>query len=87
MTTADPVHASCAPFGFDHRTIVETSGGVSRAIQRKAVSNEQVRGHVDSLLRVAHDLKRASVVLINENNTRTADGSGLSLKQVEGAML
>lgn len=87
MTTADLVRARCAPFGFDHRTIVKTSGVVSLAIQRKAVSNEQVRGHVDSLLRVAHALKRASVVLINENNMRTADGSGLCLMQIKGAML
>ncbi|OZB37695.1 MAG: hypothetical protein B7X35_05010 [Halothiobacillus sp. 14-56-357] len=87
MATADLVHASCAPFGFDHRTIVEASGVVSLATQRKALSNEQVRGHVDSFLRVAHALKRASVELINENNTRTANGSGLCLMQIKGATL
>lgn len=84
MITSAQIRAARALIGIDQRALAEASGLSVPTIQRMEACNGQVRGHVDSLVRVIEALERAGVVLISDDAASNAGGRGVRLKHAEG---
>jgi transcriptional regulator with XRE-family HTH domain len=86
VITAAQIRAARALLGIDQRQLAEDSGLSLPTIQRMEGSEGQVRGNVDSLVKVVEALERAGVELIGERAASSAGGRGVRLKQpVESA--
>jgi predicted transcriptional regulator len=81
VITAAQIRASRALLGIDQRQLAEVSGLSLPTIQRMEASEGQVRGNVDSLVKVVGALERAGVELIGDGVTSTGGGRGVRLKQ------
>lgn len=81
MITAAQIRASRALLGIDQRQLAELSGLSAPTIQRMESSEGQVRGNVDSLVKVVEALERAGIELIAEGATSTDGGRGVRLKE------
>ncbi len=80
MITSAQIRAARALLGFDQRHLAEASGLSLPTIQRMEASDGQVRGNVDSLVKLVSALERAGVELIAEDADSTATGRGVRLK-------
>jgi transcriptional regulator with XRE-family HTH domain len=80
MITAAQVRAARALLGLDQRHLAAASGLSLPTIQRMEASDGQVRGNVDSLVKLVNALDRAGVELIAEDADSTATGRGVRLK-------
>ncbi len=80
MITAPQLRAARALLGMDQRRLAEAAGVSLPTIQRMEASNGQVRGNVESLVKVVEALERAGVELIAEGATSTGGGRGVRLK-------
>ena len=80
MITAPQMRAARALLGMDQRTLAQRAGLSVPTIQRMEASTEQVRGTVDSLVKVVAALDAAGVELIAEGAVSQADGRGVRLK-------
>lgn len=84
MTSAQ-MRAARALLGIDQRELAELSGVSLPTIQRMEASEGNVRGLVDSLVKVVEALDRAGVELIGDDVQSLAGGRGIRLKQRAGA--
>jgi predicted transcriptional regulator len=80
MITANQMRAARALLGIDQRRLAEIAGLSLPTIQRMEGSEGQVRGNVESLVRVVEALDRAGVELIGEGASSVAGGRGVRLK-------
>jgi predicted transcriptional regulator len=87
MITAAQIRAARALLGLDQRRLAEAAGLSLPTIQRMEGSAGQVRGNVESLVRVVEALEKAGIELIGEGVTSAGGGRGVRLKAppVEGA--
>ncbi|MBI2969547.1 MAG: helix-turn-helix transcriptional regulator [Gammaproteobacteria bacterium] len=80
MITPGQMKAARALLGWDQRQLAEASGVSLPTVQRMETSNGNVRGNVDTLVKVVDALQRAGVELINEGAASAAAGRGVRLK-------
>ena len=80
MITAAQIRAARALLGIDQRQLAELSGLSPPTIQRMESSDGQVRGNVDSLVKVVEALERAGIELLSEGASSTDGGRGVRLK-------
>ncbi|WP_295587291.1 helix-turn-helix domain-containing protein [uncultured Lamprocystis sp.] len=82
MLTAAQVRAARALLGLDQRRLAEAAGLSLPTIQRMEASDGQVRGNVDSLMKLVDALERSGVELIGEGAVSSGGGRGVRLKTV-----
>eukprot|EP01030_Chromulinospumella_sphaerica_P023399 gene23399-23429_t len=87
MITSAQIRAARALLGMDQKTLAEKSGLSLPTIQRMEASDGQVRGVVDSLVKVVQAIESAGVELIGENAQSTGGGRGLVTVLREGSPL
>ena len=80
MITAPQMRAARALLGIDQRRLAEAAGVSLPTIQRMEASDGQVRGNVESLVKVVDALERAGVELIAEGAASSGGGRGVRLK-------
>jgi predicted transcriptional regulator len=80
MITAAQIRAARALLGMDQRTLAEAAGLSLPTIQRMEASDGQVRGNIDSVVKVVEALERAGVELIGEGAVSGDGGRGVRLK-------
>ncbi|WP_114966315.1 helix-turn-helix domain-containing protein [Alkalilacustris brevis] len=80
MITSAQMRAARALLGIDQKQLAELSGLSVPTIQRMEASEGNVRGVVDSLIKVVAALDRAGIELIGEGATSTGGGRGVRLK-------
>jgi predicted transcriptional regulator len=80
MITAAQIRAARALLGMDQRGLAKASGLSLPTIQRMETSAGQVRGNVESLVKVVEAIERAGVELIGEGVVSAAGGRGVRLK-------
>ena len=81
MITALQMRAARALIGIDQRQLAELAGVSVPTIQRMEASDGQVRGVVDTLVKVIAALEAQGVELIGENAPSTATGRGVRLRE------
>lgn len=81
MITSAQIRAARALLGMDQKTLAEKSGLSLPTIQRMEASDGQVRGVVDSLVKVVQAIEAAGVELIGENASRTGGGRGVRFRE------
>lgn len=81
MITAAQIRAARALLGVDQRQLAEAAGLSLPTIQRMEASDGQVRGNVDSLVKVVEALERAGVEMIAEGTASPEGGRGVRLKK------
>jgi transcriptional regulator with XRE-family HTH domain len=80
MITAVQMKAARVLLGWDQSRLAQEAGLSLPTIQRMEASEGNVRGNVDSLVKVVEALERAGVELIAEGAASTACGRGVRLK-------
>lgn len=81
MITAAQMRAARALLGMDQRQLADAAGVSLPTIQRMEASEGQVRGNVDSLVKVVDALERAGVELIAEGAASADGGRGIRFKE------
>lgn len=80
MITAAQIRAARALIGMDQRRLAEAAGLSLPTIQRMESSDGQVRGNVDSVVKVVEALEKAGVEMIGEGAASAGGGRGVRLK-------
>ncbi len=80
MITAAQMRAARALLGIDQYKLAELSGVSLATIQRMEASEGNVRGVVDSLVKVIGALNGAGVELIGDNAKSESGGRGVRLR-------
>jgi predicted transcriptional regulator len=80
MITAAQIRAARALLGLDQRRLAEAAGLSLPTIQRMEGSAGQVRGNVESLVKVVEALEKAGIELIGEGATSAGGGRGVRLR-------
>jgi transcriptional regulator with XRE-family HTH domain len=80
MITAAQMRAARALLGIDQRQLAALAGLSLPTIQRMERSEGQVRGNVESLMKVVESLEKAGIELIGEGATSSGGGRGVRLK-------
>jgi transcriptional regulator with XRE-family HTH domain len=75
------MRAARALLGIDQKRLAEMAGVSLPTIQRMEASEGNVRGVVDSLIKVVDAFNRAGVELIGEHTRSDSGGRGVRLKQ------
>ncbi|HVY42474.1 MAG: helix-turn-helix domain-containing protein [Bacteroidota bacterium] len=83
MLTAAQLRAARALLGMDQKTLADRSGVSLPTIQRMEASAGNVRGIVNTLIRVVEALDREGIELIGDGATSTGGGRGVRLKRPE----
>ena len=81
MITAAQIKAARALLGWDQARLAKEAGLSLPTIQRMEASEGNVRGNVDSLVKVVEALDRAGVELLAEGAPSTGNGRGVRLKK------
>lgn len=81
MITSFQMRAARALLGIDQRTLAELAGVSLPTIQRMEASTGNVRGVVETLMRVVEAFDRAGVELIGEQARSDSGGRGVRLKE------
>lgn len=81
MITSAQLRAARALLGIDQRMLAERAGLSLPTIQRMETSGGQVRGVVDSLVRVIAALEEMGVELIAEGAPSAGVGRGVRLRE------
>lgn len=81
MITSQQMRAARALLGIDQRQLAELAGLSLPTIQRMEASEGQVRGIVDTLVKVITALEGAGIEIIGENATSAAIGRGVRLRE------
>ncbi len=81
MITSAQIRAARALLGMDQRTLAEKAGLSLPTIQRMEASDGQVRGVVDSLVKVVQALEQAGVELIGDNAQSSGGGRGVRFRE------
>lgn len=82
MITSQQMKAARALLGLDQRQLAELAGLSLPTIQRMESSDGQVRGVVDSLVKVIAALEDAGVEMITDNAVSSGIGRGVRLCEV-----
>ncbi len=86
MIIAQQVRAARALLGLDQKQLAELAGVSLPTIQRMEASQGQVRGTVETLVKVIGALERAGIEIIGENSPSAGIGRGVRLRDtMEGA--
>lgn len=85
MITAAQMRAARALLGIDQRRLAELSGVSLPTIQRMEASQGNVRGVVDTLMKVVGALDAAGIELIGEGAASAGAGRGVRLKEPASA--
>ena len=80
MITSHQMRAARALLGIDQRQLAELAGLSAPTIQRMEASGGQVRGVVDTLVKVVGALEAAGIELIGDNAPSPAGGRGVRLR-------
>ncbi|NOY62389.1 MAG: helix-turn-helix transcriptional regulator [Gammaproteobacteria bacterium] len=80
MISSAQMRAARALLGWDQRQLAEAASLSLPTIQRMEASDGQVRGNVDSLMKVVEALEGAGVKLISEGAASPVGGRGARLK-------
>jgi predicted transcriptional regulator len=83
LLSAAQLRAARALLGVDQKELAELAGVSLPTIQRMEASSGNVRGVVDTLVKVVEALDRAGVELIGEGATSIGGGRGVRLKKPE----
>lgn len=81
MITSQQLRAARALLGIDQRELAQRAGLSLPTIQRMEASDGQVRGVVDTLVKVIAALEAGGIELIGENMPSTGSGRGVRLKE------
>lgn len=81
MITSQQMRAARALLGIDQRRLAELAGLSVPTIQRMEASDGQVRGVVDTLVKVVGALEDAGIELIGENAPSQGTGRGVRLRE------
>lgn len=81
MITAAQMRAARALLGIDQKTLAEMAGVSLPTIQRMEASSGNVRGVVDTLIKVVDALDGAGIELLSENQPSRSGGRGVRLKE------
>ena len=81
MITSHQMRAARALLGIDQRQLAELAGLSAPTIQRMEASGGQVRGVVDTLVKVVGALEAAGIELIGDNAPSPAGGRGVRLRE------
>jgi transcriptional regulator with XRE-family HTH domain len=81
LITSFQMRAARALLGIDQKRLAELAGVSLPTVQRMEASDGNVRGVVDSLIKIVDALNRAGVELIGENVRSDSGGRGVRLKQ------
>ena len=84
MITSQQLRAARALLGLDQRQLADLTGVSLPTIQRMEASDGQVRGVVDTLVKVISALEGAGIELIGENASSVGVGRGVRLKEALG---
>lgn len=85
MITSQQMRAARALLGIDQRELAELAGLSLPTIQRMEASNGQVRGVVDTLVKVITALESAGIELLGEYSSSVGTGRGVRLREVADA--
>ncbi|WP_156843242.1 helix-turn-helix domain-containing protein [Novosphingobium aquimarinum] len=85
MITLQQMRAARALLSIDQKRLAELAGVSLPTIQRMEASDGQVRGVVETLVKVVSALERAGVELIGENAPSQTGGRGVRLRQATAA--
>lgn len=86
MITAAQMRAARALLGIDQKELARLSGLSLPTIQRMEASKGNVRGVVDSLIKVVGALERSGIELLGAGVASTGTGHGVRLKEPLPAM-
>lgn len=81
MITAPQLRAARALLRMDQRALAEAAGLSLPTIQRMEASEGNVRGNVDSLVKLIRALDHAGIELIQEGAISQSGGRGVRLKK------
>ena len=81
MITASQLRSARALLNIDQKALAEMAGVSLPTIQRMEASQGNVRGVVDTLVKVINALNGAGVELINEHVLSIDGGRGVRLRQ------
>lgn len=81
MITSFQMRAARALLGIDQRTLAELAGVSLPTIQRMEASTGNVRGVVETLMKVVEAFDRAGVELIGEQARSDSGGRGVRLRE------
>jgi transcriptional regulator with XRE-family HTH domain len=84
MLTAAQLKAARALVGWEQRALAEASGISVPTVQRMETSNGNVRGVVDTLMKVMTALEKAGVEFIHEGTASHGGGRGVRLRRRAG---
>lgn len=82
MITSGQLRAARALLGIDQRTLAEMAGVSVPTIQRMEVSDGQVRGVIDTLVKVVAALEGAGIEILGDNTPSLGAGRGVRLRDV-----
>jgi transcriptional regulator with XRE-family HTH domain len=80
MITSQQMRAARMLLGLDQRQMAQLAGLSLPTIQRMESSDGQVRGVVDTLVKVIRALEGAGIELLGENAPSTGVGRGVRLR-------
>ncbi len=81
MITSAQLRAARALLGVDQKQLAEMAGVSLPTIQRMEASSGNVRGVVDTLMKVVSALERAGIELIYDNSRSEGGGRGVRFKE------
>ena len=81
MITGTQMRAARALLGIDQRQLAERAGLSLPTIQRMESSGGQVRGIIDTLVKVVRALEEAGIELIGEDALSTGAGRGVRFRK------
>ncbi|AHE53337.1 helix-turn-helix domain-containing protein [Sphingomonas sanxanigenens] len=81
MITSQQLRAARALLGIDQKRLAALAGVSLPTIQRMETSDGQVRGVVETLVKVISALEREGIELIGENLPSPGGGRGVRLRQ------
>jgi len=80
MITPEQLKAARALLSWDQRQLAEAAGVSLPTIQRMEASSGNVRGNVDTLVKVVEALHRGGIELISEGATSALGGRGVRIR-------
>lgn len=81
MITASQLRAARALLGIDQRTLADLSGVSVPTIQRMEASQGNVRGVIDTLIKVVEALNAAGIELLGDNARSDGGGRGVRFRE------
>jgi transcriptional regulator with XRE-family HTH domain len=81
MITAAQLRAARALLGIDQQTLADLSGVSLPTIQRMEASQGNVRGVIDTLIKVVEALNAAGIELLGDNAKSEGGGRGVRFRE------